>query len=174
MQPINRTLLLVDTTEYTCKTAATAETEIWNTAHKSIEDKLGQEREQNRRKLDRVIQRFKDKRDKLKAEVRKVQQEKNQLAKENDSFHIMTLENEKKNWEKTLSIHHRASERNDRMQTSADRLRERIDMLEKERCGWIDERSKLMFTLWDFRHKLSDKRRPRTIFTTHYLHHPKS
>lgn len=139
---------LTDVTEHTVETMETVETEIWNTANKIIEDKLEQERAEDRRRLDRVIQRFKDKRDKLKADLKKVQQEKSRLATERDDMQ-KALEEEKKNGEKTLSVHRRALERNDRMQTSADRLRQRIETLEKERYSWVDERSKLMCTLFD-------------------------
>jgi chromosome segregation ATPase len=153
-----------DNTEHTCETAATVETEIWNTAHKIVEDKLDRERLENRRKLDRVVQRFKNKRESLKAELRKVQQEKNQLLKENDNLQ-KSLEEAKKNGEKTLSAHNRSLERNDRMQTNADRLRQRIEKLEQERYGWIDERSRMMCTLWDLQAQVQRQNKTKKSFT---------
>jgi chromosome segregation ATPase len=160
-----------DTTEHTCETAATVETEIWNTAQKIIEDQLEKERAENRRNLDRVIQRFKGKRDRLKAELRKVQQEKSHLAKENDVLQ-KALGEEKKNGEKTLAVHHRALDRNDRMQTSADRLRQHIEKLEQERFVWVEERSKLMCTLSDMQaqvQRLKKTKKPYPVSSLHSL-----
>jgi hypothetical protein len=148
---------LTDVTEHTLETTMTVETEIWYTANKIIEDRLAAERKEDRRRLDKVVQHYKHKRDKLRAELKLVREEKNQLATECDNLK-MALEEEKKNGEKTLSVHRRALERNDRMQTSADILRQRIEKLETERFGWVDERSKLMCTLFDLQAQQRQKK----------------
>lgn len=157
---------LTDVTERTADdTVMTVETEIWNATNKIVEERLAAERAEDRKQMERTVQRLKEKREKMRNELKKSQQETQQLAKERDSLQ-KALNAEKKSGEKTLSVHRRALERNDRMQTSADTLRQRIEKLEKERYGWVDERSKLLCTLFDLQAQIQRQKSKTAIAST--------
>jgi hypothetical protein len=170
-------MMIAKNSDRSVYTASTVETEtsnpeeenVWVAATKLIEEKLETDRSVHRERINKTVQKFREKRHKMKATLKTCQQENFQLVAERDKA-IQSLHDEIRKSHKTLAAQRRALERNDRMQVSANRLRSRIEKLETERNGWLDERARMARLITDLQTKLQE---PKQVQVPHKHSHRK-